>query len=220
MAVAIPFIAEALAPEALAGAAAAFGGEAITWGTSAGMAAEYATGLAGVGTAASYLGTGIQALGALQKGQASSQAAKYNSQLAERNAQIADQNESWAIQEGEQNTEQKEMQTRATVGSIRSAQSANGIDVNSGSNLDVQSSAARLGELDALNIRADAARKAYGYATDSANQKAKSNLDKYESDQDALGGYIDAGSTFLTGSTNAGLGYQKYLTNNTSLLMG
>ena len=214
MAVAIPAILGAIAPEA-AGAAAAFDGPAIAWGAAApGVTELTASSLAGLGADAGYLGTGVMALGQLQSSQAQSESAKYNSEVAANNAAISQQNAQYAGAEGEEQAGAKEEQTRAQVGAITSAQAANGVDVNSGSNLDVKSSASELGELDAINIRANAARQAYGYQTQAANDVAQSNLDKYEAEQASEAGGIGAAATLLTGGENTGLGYQKYLSSN------
>lgn len=207
MGMAILPILSAVAPETMAG----LGLSASFFGAAAGAAGANA-GLFSAGTG--LLGTGIQAIGQYQQGQAASESAKYNSQVAENNATIARQNAVWAGQEGEANAAAKEQQTRATLGSIKAAQGANGVDVNSGSNLDVRSSAEQLGELDAINIRANAARSAYGYQTTASNQEAQSGLDKYEAESSSTAGDIGAGASLLTGSGNAGLGYERYLTNS------
>lgn len=194
--------------------------------SAAAVAAGSASAIAGAGaTIAGYsladialvtglAGSVVSGVGQYQQGQAASESAKYNSQVAQNNATIASQNAVWAGQEGEVNAAAKEQQTRATLGSIKAAQGANGVDVNSGSNLDVRSSAEQLGELDAINIRANAARTAYGYTSQASNQEAQSGLDKYEAESSSTAGDIGAGASLLTGAGNAGLGYAKYLSSN------
>lgn len=55
------------------------------------------------------------------------------------------------------------------MGAIKAAEAAGNVDVNSGSAVDVQSSAAALGELNAITIRGNAAKEAYGYETQSTS---------------------------------------------------
>jgi len=187
-----------------AGAAAAGAGAAAAGGIS----------LADASLAVGLLGAATSAVGLYQSGQAAKASGTYNAEVAKENAQIQTQNATWAGQEGEEQAAQKELETRSRVGAIESAQSANGVDVNSGSNLDVRSSAAELGELDALNIRANAARQAYGYQTSATSDVAQSNLDRFAGSNAQTAGDIGAGSTILSGSANAGLGYERYLSSN------
>lgn len=171
--------------------------------------------LAGIGTAASTLSSIVGGIGSIASGNASAAASKYNSQLAAQNAQIAQQNATWASQAGEQQVGEQSQKTRATVGAIKAAQAANNLDVNSGSAVDVRSSAAALGELSALNIRSNAARTAYGDLTQQASYSAQSKLDTFSADQEQLAGEVGAGTSVLGGVGNAGLNFAKYLNNNT-----
>lgn len=151
---------------------------------------------------ASLAGTAIAGVGAIEQGNAASQAAAYNAQVAANNAKIATQDARFASQEGEANAAAKEMQNRKAIGAIKAGQAANGIDVNSGSAVDVRSSAAELGELDAINIRSNAARQAYGHQTQAAGDTGQSQLDRSESSNDAIGGDIRGGGTLLSGFGN------------------
>ena len=170
---------------------------------------------AGLGTAGSVLGSVVSGVGQLSSGNASLAAAKYNSQVASENAQIAQQNETWAAQAGEQQVGEQAQKTRATVGAIKAAQAANNVDVNSGSAVMLLPSAAALGELSALNIRSNAARTAYGYATQSASETSKSQLDTFEGEQAQIAGDVGAGASVLGGVGNAGFQFAKLVGNNT-----
>lgn len=163
---------------------------------------------------AAVAGAATAAYGAYSSGQASSAAAKYNSQTAANNAAIATQNARFAAEEGEVNVANEQQKTRAELGGILANQGASGVDVNSGSAVDVRSSAAETGELNAINIRANAARQAYGYETQAASDMGQSALDKSQAGNDTTAGYIGAGSTLLTGAGQAGSTYQNYQMNN------
>lgn len=168
-------------------------------------------------TGVSLLGANRQAQGQVEAGNAAAAASNYNATVAAENAKVADQNATWAAQAGEAQAGEESQKTRATVGSIKAAQAANGIDVNTGSAVDVRSSAAELGQLSAINIRSNAARTAYGYQTASSSQTAQSQLDTYNAQQERLAGETGASTTILGGVSNAGLNYSKFLQTSSSL---
>lgn len=209
MAFAIPAVLAAALPEA-AGAAAAVGGSAITW---AGAGATAAT-LADIGTAASVAGSAVTALGALKQGQAASEAASYQSQISANNAKLAKQNANYASEEGEINAANSEAKTRAAAGAILANQGASGVDVNSGSAVDVRSSAAQVGELNAINIRSDAARQAYGFQTQAASEVGQSAEQKAEAKNDITAGELNAATSFLGGASSASSKYHEFMLGN------
>lgn len=163
------------------------------------------------GWAAAAVAAAVSAYGTISASEAQAQSAKYESRVAENNAAIAQQNASWAAQAGNAQAEQKQLQTRAKVGGIMAAEAASGIDINSGSGLDVRSSASELGELDAINIRSNAARTAYGYNVQSTSDQNQSQLDQFQAQNDQSAGNIKAAST-LIGS--AGSAYSGWSNNN------
>jgi hypothetical protein len=57
-----------------------------------------------------------------------------------------------------------------------------------------------MGEIDALNLRTNAYREAYGYKMQGANQLASARLDRMRADAAVKGGYLDAFGTILGGS--------------------
>lgn len=164
-----------------------------------------------IGTIASVAGAGIGALGAIQSSRAQAASAKYNAAVAANNAVIAKQNATWAAQAGEAQAGMSQMKTRAAVGSITANQAASGVDLTTGSSLDVRSSARELGELDAISIRSNAAREAYGFETNASSFTAQSQLDRFEARSASTSGYINAGSTILGGVGTGALGYSRYL---------
>ncbi len=132
--------------------------------------------MATVGTVSSVLGglgTVASALGAIQQGQAAKKSANYNAQIQEHNAEIAQNNATLAGREGAANAAIEQQKARANVAGIKAAQAANGVDVNTGSAVDVRSSAAELGELNAITVRSNAVKQAYGYQTQAASDKAQ-----------------------------------------------
>jgi hypothetical protein len=109
-----------------------------------------------MGAAAPVLAIGgiIASLGsAVMQGYSQSQAASYNAQVARNNQIIANQQANTALQVGQTQEENKRIQTGEMMGGIVAAEGASGVNPNTGSALNVRSSAAETGELDALTIK-------------------------------------------------------------------
>lgn len=123
-------------------------------------------------------GVGATALGGLAQGYATSQSDKANAQIALNNASIAKQNATFAAEEGEQTAGVKGQQTRQTAGEQVAGMGASGVDVNTGSNANVRASTAMTGQLDMMNIRAQAARQVYGFNTQATSFENQAAIDK------------------------------------------
>ena len=190
--------------------AGAAGGATSFLGLAGDAAAASAAGGISIGSLTSglsILGGGLQAISSITQGNAASENAQFQSEIAKQNQKIGNMNAQQATQVGEAQTEQQQQKTRATVGAIQAAQGASGIDVNSGSAVDVRSSASELGELDALTIRSNAARTAYGFEVNAQNQGAEAELLQQESQQAQIGGDLGAGGSLLSGASSAGRNY-------------
>lgn len=144
-------------------------------------------------------GTGIGAIGAIQQGVAASRADKYNAQIAEQNASLAKQNADLAGGIGEQDVGLAGIKTREQVGAIKAAQAGNGIDVNTGSAKAVQISQAETGLLNAMNIRSNAARQAYGFETQAVGFENEANIDRSKAKNDMTAGMMGGISKAVTG---------------------
>lgn len=167
-----------------------------------------------MGTALPFIqaaGTAFSFLGSMQKGKAESQAATYNAQVATNNAEMSRQNAEMAAREGDANAAREQQKNRAVAGSIKANQAASGIDVNRGSAVDVQSSAAELGMLNAISIRSNAARRAYGYQTQATGYEAQAELDRAQAKNAKKAGMIEGAGTLLSGGADL---YNNYLSSS------
>jgi hypothetical protein len=175
-------------------------------------------------TVASLAGTGISALGAYEGGQATSAAAAYQAQVALNNAAIARQNAELAMSSGEQQVGIQGMKTRAAVGTEKAGEAASGVDVNRGSFVSARAGTAELGALDALTIRSNAAKNAYGYQAQATGDVAQGQLYSMESKQASEAGDISALGTAIGGIGSAGVNYAKMsnagMTNSISSAVG
>lgn len=166
--------------------------------------------LLGVTAVTTIAGGLSQAAGERKQAQAQTAAANYNAQVALQNSATATQNaqiagESGAVQAGNQ-----ELRTAAGVSSDKANQAASGVDVNSGSAVGVRSSASELGMLDALTIRSNAAKEAYGYQTQASNFKGQASLDTAQGQYAKQAGDIAQTTTLLNTVGSAASNFAKF----------
>jgi hypothetical protein len=155
-------------------------------------------------------GAGISAAGQYGSMQAQSANAAYQAQVAAMNSKIALSNAAMATQSGEISAANQGMKTRSAVGSIQAAQGASGVDVNSGSAPKVRAAAAEVGTMDALTIRSNAAKQAYGYQVAATGDTAESQLLESESQQASAAAPIGALGSFLSSASSVGNTYSKW----------
>jgi hypothetical protein len=166
----------------------------------------------------------ISAVGTIAGGMAQANAANYQAQVAANNAIIAQQNATYAIEAGQAKTAARSMQEAEIGGQIKAAEAAGGVDVNTGSNKDVQISQRMLGKLNTEQELANAQLTEYGYLSQKMNYQAQSQLYGYEAKTaetgaalGALGGVVGAASKWYNptssdyssgnyGGTGGGLG--------------
>ena len=132
--------------------------------------------------------------GSMMQAQGQQQNAAFQSGMMKQNAAFKNQTADETIIAGDTAADWQRVRTGQAVGTQRSVQAANGIDVNSGSSAQLQDDTAMLGELDALTIQNNAAREAYGY--------------RVQANQDMLnaGQTVQNGKTAATGTILGGLG--------------
>jgi hypothetical protein len=190
-------------PIAIAGiaAAAAAGGGAAAAGVSTMAALSLAA------TAASGV---MAAGGAVAQGRAQKKQAAYQAQVERNNAQIATWQAADAVQRGRIEEQNQRLKVARIAGSQRAGFASSGVELGSGSPLDVLMDTAQLGELDALTIRSNAEREAYGYTTQSSNLTAQSGLTRMAGRNAQTAGYISAGSTLLSTAGTAADRYGTY----------
>lgn len=163
-----------------------------------------------IATIAGGLQTGMQVIGSLTQGSANKGAAEYNASVAAANAQIAKNKAAMAGAAGTAQVEQAQLQNRAKIGGLIASQAASGINVNSGSALDVRSSAQQLGQLNAITVRSNAARQAYGYDVESASDTGQQGLYQSEANNAMPAAEINAAGTVLGNAGSAASRYGQF----------
>ena len=177
------------------------------FGNAMASAAPYAK----VASTAGSLISGVTGfMGAQQQSAAQQAAANYQASIARINAQIAQQNGQMSIEKGEFNATMAGKDTAAKVGGIMAQQAANGIDVNSGSAVDVRSSAAQMGQLNVLSIRDNASREARGYTNQAESYGLQAGMSDATATGAAAAGGINSATSLLGGATTAATNWAKW----------
>ncbi len=164
-----------------------------------------------IGMGAQLFGANQAATGAKAAGTAAGESDLFNASIANTNAQIALRNSSFAAAGGEAQAGISEGKTRALVGGTLANQGASGVEVNSGSAVGVRASEAQVGMLDALTVRSEAAKKAYGYQTEAVGETMKAKMLTSQAAQDVKAGTVKAQGTLLAGVGSVGSAYGTYL---------
>lgn len=152
----------------------------------------------GSSTASGVLG----AVGSVMGGSSQSSMYKYQAGVARINRQIAEQNAAYARYAGEFEAQRSGMKTRFERGQTITTQSGRGIAVGEGSAARVVDSISDVGRQEQRTIRANAARRAYGYDVEAAQQEATANMYGKAAQRSKMASYIQAGSSLLSSAAS------------------
>lgn len=161
-------------------------------------------------------GSAISAYGQMQAANAAGAAYDFDAMQATQNAKIATQKQQWAAELGDQDAAASQMGTAAKIGSIKANQAASGVEVGTGSNADVITSAREIGMLDALTIRSNAAREAYGYEVEAYSNRSQAAMSTSAAKNTRAAGRIQAAGTLLGGAAQAAP-YSSYLSSKSTM---
>jgi hypothetical protein len=170
-----------------------------------------------IGMGASLAGGIMGAIGAKTTAEDTQNMYNYQAGIAQINSKIDLQNADYARNQGEIQATQFGLKEAQQEAGIKVAQSASGLDVNSGSAVDVQRSQRQLGQMDLTQIRSNAAKTAYDF-------DVKSTMDLNQSTLDIMGGTnaITAGNFAAASSILGSVGSvsSKWMSGNTAGLWG
>ena len=128
-----------------------------------------------MGIGQTILGGITSAFGAYEQGQSEKKMYDYQKGVAQLNAQIAEQNAEYATQVGELQAGAYGWKAAQTLGNIKATQASHGLDVRSGSPLQVQQSQQLVSATDMAAIRSNAAKTAYNYRNEAAGATAQAS---------------------------------------------
>lgn len=146
----------------------------------------------------SLLGTGASIMGTLGRGESDAQTAAYRAQVARNNETIANEQADQELMAGKRQAEMKSLETASRVARVRSTMASNGVDISTGSALDVQASERELGAIDAETALSNSQLRAYGYRARSGAYGASAGLESRAASSSRTGSYLEAGGTLLS----------------------
>lgn len=142
-------------------------------------------------------------------GIAQQEAAESEARLSDYNASVADLQAKDAVARGAEEESRFRSSVDSMIGTQRAGLAASGVDVGFGSAVDVQTDAKRLGELDALTIRTNAKREAWGYQVQAVDARERARIARKTGQYQAAAGreaakghYIGAAGTVVGGGAN------------------
>ena len=116
----------------------------------------------------------MSAMGAMQQAQAANDAADYEKAVQRNNNVMAERAKADTLQRGKREEVLRRHQITQDVATKKSQLSASGFDVNTGSALTAQSDVAAMGQVEALTIRSNTQREAYGIDVGNNKERAES----------------------------------------------
>lgn len=138
------------------------------------------------------------------------QQGNYQASLYGTDASLADAQATDAIARGHEAELKSRASTRQLTGSQRASFAAQGLSLDTGSPADVVTDDRSLGELDALTIRNNARREAYGYSTQAAQYRNQGALAQLAGRNTAAAYRNQGTSTLLSGAGDLFNTYQSF----------
>jgi hypothetical protein len=152
-------------------------------------------------------GAGISAYGKYETGQSTQAAMAYQAQVASNNAIIAKRNAQWDMQAGEAAANAQGLKTRAQVGSAVAQTAAAGVATGVGSAAATVAGEREVGLINAMTIRSNSSREAYGQEVAATSDQAQAGLYGMEGSQAAEAGDLGAVGSLLSSAGNWGSKY-------------
>ena len=170
---------------------------AAAWGMSVGAANA-----AVIGGAISTPGMVTSAVGQYQQGQAQAKQAEYQAGIARNNAIMAQHEADYRAKTGVQERQQHQLKIEQLKGAQRAAIGASGVEMTSGSPLDLLMDTSEQGAADLLRIDQNTALDIWRIRGGQANYEAQAGLFDASAAGYRSGGAFGAGTTLLTGLGN------------------
>jgi len=150
-----------------------------------------------IGLASSGASGALGIFSSLMGGGAKADAYKYQSSMAWQNAAIAKQNQKYALDIGEQQAEKQGIAGAAQAGQVKAGQAASGVDVNTGSAKEVQTSQHLVSQMDLNTIREKAAKTAYDFSVQATNYENQAKGYSKAASNAKTEGVLGAVSSFI-----------------------
>lgn len=167
-----------------------------------GFSAATITAMQAVSAATATIGLAASVYGSYQQSKARKGEMKFKAAVENNKTIISQRQAADAIKRGKVEQDQHRQKVAALKGKQRSVLAGSGFQVNEDDALDILADTAEAGELDALTIKNNAARTAWGHTVQASNASAQAGL--YRSQGDAENPIFSAGTTLFSGVGSVG----------------
>ena len=156
---------------------------------------------AAVGAGLSVLSGVMGAAGASRTADAKARAANYRAVVARNNAKTLRQQGEYAVEAGLTKAETESLRGADLQGRIKANQGASGVDVNTGSNVNVRAGARMASKLNADTVLSNAQLLNYGYLAKANEAEAEAGLDTMEAQNAEEAGGFNIASSLISGAS-------------------
>lgn len=156
------------------------------------------------------VGTAVSMIGAKQTADAQSASANYTAAVARNNAIIAENLAVASEQRGRVLAQSEQEKTAQIIGAQRAGMAASGVNIDWGSPLRMQEDTARVGALNVLTTRHNAALDAYGYRTQGMNYMAQAGLEIAKAGYAEEAGNINMITSLASGASSVAGNWAKW----------
>lgn len=163
----------------------------------------------GLLSASMAMGAVSSASGAYAQSQAAKTQGDLSRTIYEANATLANEAAAEAIARGDRQANQVKIGAKRLIGAQRAQLAASGVDVNSGSALDVQADTAGMGAMDALTAKNNAWREAWGYKAQALDSASRGRFASLAADASSRSTILTGGLDALRYGTQAAYYYKK-----------
>lgn len=151
-----------------------------------------------------YIALAFTAAAGVYSADSAKKTGEYTQEVAEQNAALDQDRERQAKEIGAIREEEQRQKVRQFAGSQEADFAARGIDLGSGVVTAMLDDTFTLGETDALNVRANAMREAWGYSVSATNNRNEGKFAKWSGNRQAMGTYLSTAGSLM------GQGYSGY----------
>ncbi len=156
--------------------------------------------MANVALAATAASTAMSAYGAYSQGQAQSRQMKAQAQIQENNQKYAEWKAQDALKRASLEEDAYRQKVRGLIGRQTAVQAASGLETAYGSAVETRLDTAAQGELDALTIRNNGEREAWGYRVEAQNLGDQAALSRANASSASSSGKFGAFTSLIGGA--------------------
>ncbi len=139
---------------------------------------------------------GAQIAGGIAEASAIRAEAEYRQRIAEVNVSLSNLQAEDAISRGQEDVALERQRTKQLIGEQRVAAAAQGIDPTFGSPVDIRTGTADVGALNAMRLRTNAFRQAFGFRVEAVGERAAGQFAR-------ISGRFGARTSLITGGLKA-----------------